>query len=142
MTDDLIHYDYHGSTTHKHMDIKDRAAQFAPFAALVGYDQMIDESNRYTDGTTILADDKANALDHIISLLIACIDTQPSVTITHFIHDPYKDGGRYETLNGQLQKIDTDRGCMIMVDGTTIDLSTIIDIQSDDLFKLMESEDL
>ena len=140
MNDDLIHYDYHGSTTHKHMKISDRAAQFAPFAALVGYDQMIDESNRFTDPSIALALDKAEDLDHILMQLNAILDSKPMVELNVFKKDDRKQGGAYHKIRGSLVKIDYHHHTLQLCDGTTISVSSIIDIHCPVLDPLNESE--
>lgn len=50
---DIIDMPHHQSLTHPHMSLYDRAAQFAPFAALTGYEDMINEEaqrNHEKDG--------------------------------------------------------------------------------------------
>ena len=42
--DDIIHLPHHVSKRHPQMSMWNRAAQFAPFAALTGYDDAIQES--------------------------------------------------------------------------------------------------
>ena len=39
--DDIIDLPHHQSQTHAHMSMHNRAAQFMPFAALTGYDDII-----------------------------------------------------------------------------------------------------
>ncbi len=46
--DDIIHMPHHVSTTHSQMSLIDRAAQFAPFAALTGHADAIKETERLT----------------------------------------------------------------------------------------------
>ncbi len=41
--DDMIHLPHHVSAVHPQMTMAERAAQFAPFAALTGYKEMIQE---------------------------------------------------------------------------------------------------
>ena len=43
---DIINLPYKKSKKYKHMSQKDRAAQFAPFAALTGHKQLIQETQR------------------------------------------------------------------------------------------------
>lgn len=47
--DDIIDLPHHQSKEHAHMSLHDRAAQFAPFAALTGYDEAIEETARITE---------------------------------------------------------------------------------------------
>ena len=42
--DDIINMPHHVSATRPHMSLHDRAAQFAPFAALNGYEEEIDDT--------------------------------------------------------------------------------------------------
>ena len=44
--DDIINMEHHVSKKHKQMSLHDRSAQFAPFAALVGFDDMVEETAR------------------------------------------------------------------------------------------------
>ena len=46
--DDIIHLPHHVSQNHPQMSMHDRAAQFAPFAALAGYEAAIEETARLT----------------------------------------------------------------------------------------------
>ena len=48
--DDIINLPHHVSKNHPPMPMMNRAAQFAPFAALTGYDAVINETGRLTDG--------------------------------------------------------------------------------------------
>ena len=128
MNKDLIHYDYHGSITHPHMSISNRAAQFAPFAALVGYDEMIDESNRFTEDELYIGHDKADDLDHILFQLNQLIDQHPFVQFKIFLSDTTKSGGAYHTINGQIRRIDHQGRKIILMDDTTIMIDTIVDM--------------
>ena len=47
--DDIINLPHHVSSTRQRMSMHDRAAQFAPFAALVGYDDAVAETARLTE---------------------------------------------------------------------------------------------
>ncbi len=42
--DDIIDLPHHVAKKHHQMPLRNRAAQFAPFAALTGYDDAIEES--------------------------------------------------------------------------------------------------
>ena len=46
---DIIDAAYHKPNDRNHMSLHDRAAQFAPFAALVGFDAMIEDEARQTE---------------------------------------------------------------------------------------------
>lgn len=44
---DIINLPHHISKKYQQMSLKDRAAQFAPFAALTGYDEALKEVAEY-----------------------------------------------------------------------------------------------
>ena len=46
---DILNHPHHVSETHPPMPIADRAAQFAPFAALTGYKEAIEETERLAE---------------------------------------------------------------------------------------------
>ena len=89
--EDIINLPHHVSPKRRHMSLYDRAAQFAPFAALTGYDDAINETARFTDNLIEMDDNARTILDNKIAE-IRGIDS-PSVTITHFVPDPLYDSG-------------------------------------------------
>ena len=99
------------------MSLYDRAAQFSPFAALTGYDDMISEEARFVDHKIGLEDSELDRLNRKLSLLKSAISGggAPSVSITHFIPDPLQSGGKYVTEFGQIKKIDTVRGKLVLM---------------------------
>ena len=55
--DDIINLPHYEPKHHPRMSMWNRAAQFAPFAALTGYDDAIKESARLVENQTNMADD-------------------------------------------------------------------------------------
>lgn len=108
------------------MAMIDRAAQFAPFAAVVGYDDAIAETGRYTDSRTEMGDDELAALDRQMAVIVNNIDSQPEVTITYFVPDERKDGGSYQTLTAQVVKVDETERRLYLSEGTAIYIRDII----------------
>lgn len=105
---DIIDLPHHQSSTRQHMSLYDRAAQFAPFAALSGYDDMIVEEGRMTDQQLTLPEHEIDALNQKVHLLEEQLSTghHPQITITYFVPDELKSGGRYDTVSAYLKKID------------------------------------
>ncbi|WP_405342268.1 hypothetical protein [Ruminococcus sp.] len=105
---DIFTLPHHQSATRKHMSRYDRAAQFAPFKALTGYDDMIAEEARYTDGRIELSDNEIEIINAMIGEIQRRLEDgdHPRVTAVYFKPDPYKKGGSYETFKGRLKKID------------------------------------
>jgi len=90
------------------MSLYDRAAQFAPFAALSGYDDMISEEARLVGNRIELSEEEINQLNRKLSVIIDAIDdgTKPEISVTYFIPDELKAGGRYETVTKKIRKVD------------------------------------
>ena len=114
MTDkyaDMIYMPHHISKKHPQMPLLDRAAQFAPFAALTGYGAAIKESERQTTATPTLSQEQ---IDEINQTLFNLIDLLPiEVTITYFVPDALKSGGAYHNKTGTLKRIDADNQVLI-----------------------------
>ena len=127
--DDIINLPHHVSKNHPPMPMMNRAAQFAPFAALTGYDTVINETGRLTDGFIELDENKKEQLNRKIAELMEEIDERPLVTITFFKPDERKTGGSYSTVSGQLKNVDEFHHALIMEDETVIPFNCIFDIQ-------------
>ena len=126
--DDIIDLPHHTSPRHPRMPARDRAAQFAPFSALTGYGEVIDETARLTDGRIELSEDARAMLDVRQRLLCKRIEEQPKVTVVHFVADKRKSGGAYRSFTGDLVRMDEIAGEMIFADGTRIKTSDVIEI--------------
>lgn len=104
---DLPHWE--PGSKHPRMSLHDRAAQFAPFAALVGYDEMVDEEARLTDREIELAESQKDLLDWQLNRInkILASGTRPELAFTYFIPDEKKAGGRYDTVTARVRRIDS-----------------------------------
>lgn len=134
--DDIRELPHHTSKRHPRMAMLNRAAQFAPFAALTGHDDAIQETARETEVFDPDAANK-NMLDKKLAWLIEYIDSKPNLSITYFQPDMKKDGGKHITINGCIKSIDETWGNITMADGLVIPLSMITEIQGivfDELF--------
>ncbi len=132
--DDIINLEHHVSKTHKQMSIEERSAQFAPFAALVGYEDEVKETERITERMIEITEEIRSILDEKIHLIQNKIAEQPEVTITYFIADSKKQGGKYQTINGIIKKIDNYEKKLILTSNTEIFIKDIIEISSN-IFK-------
>ena len=101
---------HHVSKTRPQMPMSDRAAQFAPFAALTGYDSAIRETGRLTDEKIELDEEALTALDMKFQLLMKAIDEEPEASVTYFKPDQRKDGGAYLTETGKIGKLTSTSG--------------------------------
>ena len=126
---EIIGLPHHVSTTRPQMPMSDRAAQFAPFAALTGYDSAIKETGRLTDERIELDEEALTALDRKYQLLIEALDDAPEVTITYFQPDERKAGGQYVSATGTVKKVDTFGRRILLQDGTRIPLDSVYDLR-------------
>ena len=107
------------------MPMQNRAAQFAPFAALVGYDALIRETARLTDQKVELDESVKAELNEKLRLLLELLPQQPEVTITYFQPDSRKAGGAYRTTNGIVRKFLLNENLLVMMDGSQIPVDAI-----------------
>jgi hypothetical protein len=126
---DIINLPHHVSRNHPQMPMEARAAQFAPFAALTGYDTVIHETARQTDKQVELEEYDNERLNRIFSELMDSLEEHPMVTVSYFKSDEHKAGGAYVTVMGQLKKVDTYEQLMVMENGTAIPIGNIMDLQ-------------
>ena len=126
--DDIINLPHHQSATRPHMSNYDRAAQFAPFAALTGYDDAVKETARLTDKKVELDEYSKDALNERLNMIQDAIDEQPEVSITYFLLDKKKSGGAYVTATDRVKKIDEYENIVLLQDGTKIPIDDIAEI--------------
>lgn len=124
--DDIIHLPHHVSKTHPPMDNIDRAAQFSPFAALTGYDDAIAETARLTDSRIELSETDMDRLNLKWQLVTEHISERPAITITYFVPDSKKEGGKYVSVSGCVKIINEYEQTVTMTDGRTISLPEVI----------------
>ena len=125
---DIIGLPHHVSQTRPQMSRRNRAAQFAPFAALTGYDEAVRESARLTGSRAELCDDDAAELNKKIQLIGARIASEPFCEVTYFVPDKHKAGGEYITVSGNVRFIEEATRQMVFCGGLRIPLDDIADI--------------
>ena len=135
--DSIMNLPHHVSKTRPQMPMSDRAAQFAPFAALTGYDAAIKETGRLTDERIELDEEALTALDMKYQLLMDALDDALEVTITYFQPDERKDGGKYVSATGAVKKVDDFERRITMWDGTRIPTDDVLSTDGE-LFSSLE----
>ena len=135
--DEIMGLPHHVSKTRPQMPMSDRAAQFAPFAALTGYDSAIKETGRLTDERIELDEGALTALNMRYQLLMDALDEAPEVTITYFRPDERKAGGKYVSAVGAVKKIDDFERRITMQDGAKIPMDDVLSIEGE-LFSVLE----
>lgn len=126
--DDIIHLPHYEPKHHSRMPMADRAAQFAPFAAVAGHYAAISEEARITDSWTDLGDFGKEVLDRKMEQLLSRLSEQPTVTIEYFIPDSHKAGGSYQTVTSRVKRFDEYERTLELTDGRKIAIDTISDI--------------
>ena len=102
------------------MSMHDRAAQFSPFAALVGYDDAVAETARLTDSRDELTEDEITDLNTNLNRLLDSLDEQPEISVTYFLPDERKSGGRYAEKVGVVRIYDSYANELVFTDGVRI----------------------
>ena len=125
--EDIIHLPHHVSLRRPQMSMKDRAAQFAPFAALTGHEDAVKETARLTDSRIDLDENEMQILNQKLQYLDAQFE-QPVIEITYFLPDQRKSGGEYMEVQGRIKRIDRYNQCLRMEDGTEIPITDILKI--------------
>lgn len=126
--DDIINLPHHVSPTRQRMSMHDRAAQFAPFAALVGYDDAVAEIARLTESRPELDEQEQRAINEKLSFIAAHLKEQPIVRIQYFVPDERKNGGAIVEVSGGVKKISATDGTIVMADGSVVSIKDVIDI--------------
>ena len=133
--DDILHLEHPVSKNHKPMSISDRSAQFAPFAALVGYEESIKEAGRLTEEEITLSEDKIEEISKKLSYLYENVSSHPFITLTYFKKDSHKKGGSYLSITGRVRKMNTTDLNIVIENNKPVSFDTIIDIVINETYK-------
>jgi len=136
---DILHLPHHQAPNRPHMSMYDRAAQFSPFAALVGFDGVIAETGRLTDRWIELSETEKVILDQKLTLIDDVIQDKhhPAITVVYFEPDILKDGGEYREFTGKVRNIDTvERRLVFLADngrsaGMSVQIDCIAELHGD-----------
>jgi hypothetical protein len=124
--EDMLYLEPPVSKIHRKMSISERAAQFMPFAALTGYEDLIRESSRMTQRRIELSETEIEELKHKLEFLHVHEKENPLIKVMYFLQDLKKNGGSYQTVEKQLYRIDDIEKKVIFKDRTTIQFDDII----------------
>ena len=126
--DDIINLPHHVSPTRQRMSMHDRAAQFAPFAALIGYDDAIAETARLTEARPELDEQEQQAINEHLAYIADHIHEQTEVRIKYFVPDEYKSGVAIVEASSKVKKISATDGTIVMADGYKIPIIDVISL--------------
>lgn len=127
--DDIINLPHPHSKYREHMSLHDRAAQFAPFAALSGHEDAIEETARLTDEQVILDENTVEGINRKLYELSLHLSEGRKIAVTHFMPDTMKSGGAYLTDVGAIKKLDETEQMIIMDSGMKIKMDRIVRIE-------------
>lgn len=123
--DDIINLEHPVSKRHARMSAHDRAAQFAPFAALTGYDAMVAETSRLTDCQAELDDAQRMLLNDALAYIMDNLAERPQVTIEYFEPDSRKAGGQYRTISDRVRNVNAAAREIVLKGGRTISFDLV-----------------
>lgn len=126
--DDIINLE-RPISKHPHLSMESRASQFAPFAALVGYDSEIKETARLTDKRINLDESQKEIISSKLNYLNEHINDQNEITITYFVNDSKKSGGKYLQKTGIIKRIDLVNQNIKFTDNTIINMKDIANMK-------------
>ena len=116
------------SANHPPMSLRDRAAQFAPFAALTGYEELICENARFTEQRPLPDEDAREEINAALQALLSAADAAPEIRVTYFRPDEKKAGGALITHTGRLRQIKPWERLLLFADGTAVPLDDILSV--------------
>lgn len=119
--DDIINLPHHVSKNHPQMSLDNRAAQFAPFAALVGYSEAITSSQEFKEEKRILSADKKEEIEQTLHYL----NKGNTVEVKYYVASKNK----YLTYQGAIKRIDQIEKLIVFENRKTIHIKDIIDIK-------------
>ena len=128
--EDIVDLPPHISKNHPQPTMLERAARFAPFAAITGYEEMVLEEARVTDERIELDEGTKEILNAKLQMVLDFIESEPEITVTHFVADKKKSGGAYVKHTGVIKKIDEYERVVVFTDKTSISIDNIYEINS------------
>lgn len=130
--DDIINLSRPSSGRYPKMSLHDRAAQFAPFAALTGYEDAISEEGRLTKMKKTVSDEDIRSINSELQKLVAMVKEykygvkcfksgyanidRPVAEIKYFVPDERKSGGSYIKDKFRIREVDLNNK-MIITEG-------------------------
>lgn len=126
---DIIDLPAHVSTRHPRQPRDVRAAQFAPFAALTGFGDVIEEAGRLTQERLDLAEDEEEGIAAALREVVAMQAEHPCVEIVHFVEDGSKAGGAYVCSRGRVERVDEFAGVVVLAEGVRVPVDLIRDVR-------------
>ena len=135
--DDIINLPHHVFSKRPQMSLENRAAQFAPFAALTGYGEAINETGRIVEKRKDLTEEEKDIISSKLFQINERIKEKIEVTIIHFVADKKKEGGCYKSKKGIIKKVDDYEQRVVFEDKTKIKFEDLLSVSSE-IFDVIE----
>ena len=132
--DDIIGLEHHVSGRHPMLGMASYAAQFAPFAALTGYDGIVDEAARFTQERVELGESDISILNRKLNIIAENINENPEAEFVYYKKDDKKSGGNYLQKKVRVKRIDEVERILYFTDGSKLLIDDIVDIKGE-IFK-------
>lgn len=120
--EDMLYMPHPTSKIHPRMSRENRAAQFAPFAALTGHADAVEETARLTQERMELTEDQKEQIDRVLQIL----KIKDTVVAVYFLPDVFKEGGSYQTVSGKVEKIKEGK---LNISGTEISIDELFSLE-------------
>ena len=130
--EDIINLPHHVSKKHPQISRESRAAQFAPFAALTGYGDAVEETARITGSRIELGEEMKAIINDKLNIINLHIKERPQVTLTYFVPDVRKDGGSYISTTDNVRRIGLANNVIVLSNRKKINISDIIGVKIDE----------
>lgn len=127
--DDIINLSRHVSARHPHMSAHDRAAQFSPFAALTGYDDIIRRASLKADRKIELTDEEKEAINATLHHLLNIAVEHPLISLICFEANDNQEGGTYVAIEGFVKRVDVSDQSILFTDGRRIPFECIFELE-------------
>ena len=138
--EDIINLPRPVSKKHPQPPLSERAARFAPFAAITGYEEMVLEEARVTEEKIELDECALILLDKKLNIIQKHLSQSPEITVTYFVPDKKKNGGAYRTVTGIVKRIDPYKKFLFMSDDEKIQIEDIYKLEGE-LFRALGLDD-
>lgn len=126
--EEIINCKHHISYKRPHMSKQMRAAQFAPFAALTGYEAVVKETARLTEQYRELDECEKEQISRVLNEVYERLKKgeSPCVDITYFKKDARKSGGEYVTDICKIKRLDLYKSALITQAGDEIKFENLL----------------
>ena len=138
--EDIVNLPRPVSKKHPEPPLSERAARFAPFAAITGYEEMVLEEARVTEEKIELDECALTMIDKRLNILQNHLSQSPEITVTYFVPDKKKNGGAYRIITGVAKRIDPYKKLLIINGDEKIQIEDIYKLESE-LFRALGLDD-